>query len=187
MFSVPSGSSAKSFVRELVKLLSMFNDEMPWKSIALTALFTFPILMLRKPGPQSTAKENASCLERRLVAWNAGDVDVLVREGRTLQQLMPSTGLRGSQEDTEDQMKRFCQFDQQWKNEAWSSSSVARQNLHRVMPLSAQVRDGATVLDVLKEKHPESQPAHENALLSVQNENPDFHPITFNQITPEAV
>ena len=49
------------------------------------------------------------------------------------------------------------------------------------------MRDGATVLDVLKEKHPESQPAHENALLSVQNENPDFHPIAFNQITPEAV
>ena len=56
-----------------------------------------------------------------------------------------------------------------------------------VLPLSAQVRDGATVLDVLKEKHPESQPAHENALLCVQNENPDFHPIAFNQITPEAV
>ena len=69
---------------------------------ALTALFTFPILMLQKPGPQSTAKEHASCLERRLVAWNVGDVDVLVREGRTLQQLMPSTGLRGSHEDTED-------------------------------------------------------------------------------------
>ena len=56
VFSVPSGSSEKSFVRELVRLLSMFNDETPWKSIALTALFTFPNSCCRSPGHNQQRK-----------------------------------------------------------------------------------------------------------------------------------
>ena len=35
VFNVPSGSVGKSFVCEMVRLLTAFNDRSPWKSIAL--------------------------------------------------------------------------------------------------------------------------------------------------------
>ena len=110
VFNMPSGSVGKSFVCEMVRLLTAFNDGSPWKSIALNALFTLPVLMLQKPGPASKVKDHVACLERRLEAWKIGDIDTLIREGRTLQQLMltrSTTRCDGMDEDKAQQIRKL--------------------------------------------------------------------------------
>ena len=48
-----------------------------------------PALLLRKPHQSSKVKEHASCLERRLKAWNEGKIDLL-HEGQTIQSQLPT-------------------------------------------------------------------------------------------------
>ena len=47
-----------------------------------------PILLLQKPARKSKAKDHIAYLERRLETWQEGDLNELLREGRTIQQCL---------------------------------------------------------------------------------------------------
>ena len=66
------------------------------ESIALKAAIFVPIL---KPARKSKAKDHCKCLERQLNTWLAGDLDELLKEGRTIQENIPkaSPSLRSDQ------------------------------------------------------------------------------------------
>ena len=44
-----------------------------------------------------------------------------------------------------------------------------------------------TVRDILKDKHPQPEPPHPDALLSTDIVDSDFHPVLFDSITAEAI
>ena len=83
IFSVPSGSVGKAFVNELARFYCAYADSS--KVIALSATTIFPILLLQKPHRESKTREHIVCLERRLKCWEAGDIESLLQEGRTIQ------------------------------------------------------------------------------------------------------
>ena len=45
-----------------------------------------PILLLQKPARKSKVKDHITCLERRLKTWQEGELNELLREGKTIQQ-----------------------------------------------------------------------------------------------------
>ena len=53
--------------------------------MALKAAMVMPHLLLQKPSASSKAKDHSSALSRRLIAWEAGGLDGLLREGRVIQ------------------------------------------------------------------------------------------------------
>ena len=86
LFKVPYGKAGKSFVSELARLFKAFATSSALESIALKAATLIPILLLQKPAHNSKAKDHTTCLERRLSTWLDGDLNELLREGRTIQQ-----------------------------------------------------------------------------------------------------
>ena len=46
---------------------------------------------------------------------------------------------------------------------------------------------GNTVRDILKDKHPHSEPPHPDVLLSSDVADNDFHPVIFDSITAETI
>ena len=55
------------------------------ESIVLTAAMVICALLLQKPHQASKSRDHVTALERRLRAWKNGDVDELMKEGRTIQ------------------------------------------------------------------------------------------------------
>ena len=53
LFLVPSGSTGKSFVRELARLLRTLAEDSAFAPVAMTAVMTMPHLFLQKPTPKS--------------------------------------------------------------------------------------------------------------------------------------
>ena len=45
-------------------------------------------LLLQKPHSQSKSRDHVAALARRLRAWRTGDIDGLLREGRTIQAIV---------------------------------------------------------------------------------------------------
>ena len=83
------GKVGREFVSELSRLYLAYGTSSILESIALKAATVFPILMLQKPSKQSKTKHHIQCLERRLTNWFSGDLEELLKEGRTLQQCLP--------------------------------------------------------------------------------------------------
>ena len=90
VFKVPYGKVGKCFASELARLFKAFATGSAMECIALKAAVLLPILLLQKPTRRSKAKVHSSCLERRLNTWLRGDLDELLKEGRTIQQCIPN-------------------------------------------------------------------------------------------------
>ena len=85
LFSVPFGSTGKSFVLELARLYRAFATASALECIALKAAMVLTVLALQKPYSRSKAKMNAMCLQRRMESWSKGLVVDLLAEGVTIQ------------------------------------------------------------------------------------------------------
>ena len=74
IFLLPSsGKAGKHFVSEMTRLVEHWNNKSDGLSeISVKALMCMPALLLQKPHYQSTAKEHADTLARRLVLWKDG-------------------------------------------------------------------------------------------------------------------
>ena len=66
VFLVPSGSSGKTFVRELARVLRALTEDSALAPVAMTAIMTMPHLLLQKPTPKSRRKDHKLHLDRRL-------------------------------------------------------------------------------------------------------------------------
>ena len=90
-YSSPSGKAGKAFVSELARLFRAYGEGSTLESVALTAVMIMPALLLQKPHVSSKNRDHVACLQRRLISWQEGDIDSLVREGRTIQRHLRQT------------------------------------------------------------------------------------------------
>ena len=77
-FSVLFGKTGKDLVREPQHLKTNFES-----------CHNSSYLLLQKPSNRSKTKDHIKCLERRLADWSNGDLEELVKEGRSLQHRLP--------------------------------------------------------------------------------------------------
>ncbi len=191
LFHVPSGKAGISFVNTLSTLFRAYGEGSALESIALRAAMVLPILLLQKPHARSRTKEHVTCLQRRLNSWKMGDIDSLVREGRTIQRQLRITSSSGTMRDQQPQhaKKMFV------KNMKYGNVKAALRlldNQNNGGPLSLDTPNHyngtlVTVREALFDKHPPGQPAHPETLLNPTIPPEEPHPILFEQLDEDLI
>ena len=116
MFLVPSGKAGKQFVQEIINFLSAYTQRSAKESVAMEAVMVASTTLLQKPHAKSDCKEHVKALERRLKAWADGEIDGLMREGRTIQdQLNQFLSFKHHQEKTSHVVSTFAKLVMQGK------------------------------------------------------------------------
>ena len=91
LFTLPSGSAGKGYVKEMTRMIELWNNDTSLKPFSLKGLMIMPTLLLQKPSYRSKAKEHSQCLERRLRDWKAGNFDKIMNEVRAIQSKLDQT------------------------------------------------------------------------------------------------
>ena len=122
--------------------------------LALKAAIVLLAVALQKPSQRSKAKDHQECLEKRLVHWRNGKIELLIREGRLIQR----------------RLKKSCKADPPNKARSFAKLILEGQINSALRYLSEN--DGGGVLPLtddvirqLREKHPEVQKAKIGSLL----------------------
>ena len=185
IFLVPSGKAGKQFIKELTSLLNAYAQGSALESIALEAAMTTCTLLLQKPHPTSKARDHVNTLERRLRAWQDGDVDGLMREGRTIQQHLPIN--RRTESDLMEQNTRiFSKLVFEGKIQA-ALRFLSNNHGGGVLGLDDMITEDRTVMDALRDKHPEARPMQAEALVTSSCSPPDVHPVLFERLTGSSI
>ena len=188
LFNIPSGKNGKAFVSELARLFRSFAEATALELVALKAAMVMPHLLLQKPSQKSKAKDHCVILGRRLRMWHQGDIDGLTREGRVLQRsLETSRNLQFSDDQLASRFSRLMLAGNMraalrlLSGERRGSVLSVHQNVVPDDPSSA------TVLDVLKDKHPPAADIDSDALISESERGPESHPVLFERITSDTI
>ncbi len=194
VFMVPSGSAGKRFVREICRLIDSFTQRSTLEATAVCAVMTMPHLLLQKSHAKSKSKENVENLERRLLAWEKGDIKGLLLEGRAIQNNMVPKSARQNDEDTLS--RSFGNLVHQGRIRSALRLLDDSHVRGGVLPLDSVVPNsgGKLVRQVLKEKHPTAKDAQPETLvtdpgMSTANtsSSPMHHPVIFQEITAESI
>lgn len=190
VFMVPSGKIGKQFVGELTSLFSAYAQHSAMEVIVFDAAMVACTLLLQKPQPASKSRDHVQALERRLKAWREGDIDGLMREGRTIQNhLNPSH--HGSRDDSnrlQQDVRIFTKLI--FEGKIHSALRYISENQSKgVLQLNEITeRNGSkTVFDVLLDKHPPAREVDVEALVTTTDEAPEVHPVLFERLTGSAI
>lgn len=127
-------------------------------------------------------KEHREALSRRMCAWEASDIDGLLREGRVLQQhTTRSTPHHRDESLASSFSKMFA------GKTRTALQLLTKEGRGTMLPLD-QPSDpsnpsAGTVLDALKAKHPSPQPINNQALSTAPDQVAETHPVLFDSIT----
>ena len=112
-----------------------------------------PSLLLQKPSKMSKAKEHTEVLKRRLVLWQAGKLEELLREGQEIQRRM------GKGKHVKDHTERvFTRL--MMKGKVSAAMRWIGENATGILEPTPDV------IKVLKEKHPKASPASKGSCLN---------------------
>ncbi len=145
-----SGKAGISFVNTLAGLFHAYGECSTLESITLRAMI-LPILPLLNPHAQSKTKDHVACLQRCLTTWRTGDIDALVREGRTIQSQFQTTPSSGEMRDQQqDQTTRL--FINHMKHGSVKAAICLLDNLKKggVLSLNTPIQPNTTVCEALK-------------------------------------
>ena len=147
-----------------------------------------PVLVLQKPYFQSKAKDHVRCLNRRLKLWKSGDVDGLVRECRVIQTHLETTA--STARNDESTLRGFTRL-MLLGNIRGAMRILSNATSSDVLPLSLKFTDSdgseKSVLEALKEKHPEASSATEDALVEGDRNSPADYSILFEALTGDLI
>ena len=148
---------------------------------------TLPALLLQKPHAKSKVQERIACLRRCLSRWDKGDIIELLKEGRAIQRSMRGLKLPRNTNDDAKVARKFSNLMMKGKVRV-ALQLLTKETGAGPMRLDDVVeKSEKTVRDILKDKHPQPEPLHPDALLSTDIVDSDFHPVLFDSITAEAI
>jgi len=178
LFRLPSGKSGRAFVLELHRLFHAYASGSALECVAMKAIMIMPVLLLQRPHHWSKNDENITHLSRRLVLWNKGDIDSLVREGRVLQSVLrsakPSHGGRSSVKDST--ARKFS-------NLMMSGRVKDALRLLSDDNCGGPLTMNSSVMSALLTKHPKKRAPVPSTLIGDPSVSvPPPHPIVFDQL-----
>ena len=145
-FPIPKGNTGKAFVNELARLFAAFASGSTLQSVSLKATVVLPHVVLQKPYRSSKPKDHALSLERRMKLWEQGDLTELLKEGRAIRKRFSSSRHQGDEQQVAHSTLAALQL-------------LTDQGKGGLFHLHDPVTPHSTVKDVLKSKHPPSNPA----------------------------
>ena len=169
-----------------------FAEGSALESVAIWALTIMPSLILQQPSSSSSHRQCTDCLQRCLLAWQSGNIQDLLLEGRVLQNdLIRRTHRKRSPAEEEASLSRsFSRLMAQGKVKA-ALRLLSCQSKGKVLNpddtspgVESAEAQPKTVLDTLKEKHPEASAISWDAVLD--SEPPPSHPVVFERLTGDT-
>ena len=179
-FSVPFGKVGRDFLSGLLRFYLAYGSASALEAVSLKAAIVLCILLLQKPSKRSKTKDHIKCFERRSASWSNGDLEELVREGRTIQHRLP---INGSVRPKTNLARSFANLMFMGKCKAvleFISNVEKRGILHLNDPAVSDDPTSSNVREVLINKHPPAQSAQSNCILDEEPHNP--HPVIFESI-----
>ncbi|CAB4036471.1 RNA-directed DNA polymerase from mobile element jockey-like, partial [Paramuricea clavata] len=153
-FLVPYGKVGRDFIDQLTQHINDWNNASQTQHIALKAAIVLLATALQKPSVKSKAKDHKECLEKRLALWKEGEVESLLREGRSIQKSLA----KAKRTEPPNKAKIFAKLVMEGQiNSALRYLSEA--DCDGVLPLTDDV------MRQLQEKRPEAQEAKLGSLL----------------------
>ena len=165
-YDLPGGAIG----REFVSLLSEEVSRLASSEVKSERLIVFTVVMLQRDAMVKKGSDVRRLLKRRMDAWRAGQIDELFEVERCAQQLPKPPKSKQNDEHTVRVFTRLMLRGQvrsavRWMTERSSSGGI-------LDPSTPVDTHGKTVLDVLKEKHPEPREATEKAFLLCEDLKP---------------
>ena len=178
LFLVPTGASGKKFVRETAKFIDYFNcSSESFSDISMKILMIMPSLLLQKPGYKSKSKVHSECLSRRLVKWEDGDFDALLKEGRAIQKKNKETHTQ-MKKNADNLSKRFTNF-------MLKGQTTSAMRLLDTAETSGVLSLDDEVINQLRKKHPDAAQPHPETLLN--GEVPFVDPVMFHDLDKSVI
>ena len=177
-FEVPNGSAGRAFVAQLSKYLLCFGNAGSFEGQALKVAMVFQQMLLQKPF-RSSSTAYAKCLQRRLDTWQQGDLGQLLHECRTIQSQLEKQEKRQQSRES-DSARHFASLVETGKlgSAFCQLSDGPSGGIHHL----DDVIGDASVRDILKDKHPQAEPLHLDAVIPGQALAPP-HPVLFESLT----
>ena len=176
LFMIPSGAQGKRFVGELARLFNAFASESALEAFAIKAAMTMPALLLQKPSTKSKSIDHVNCLRLRIALWEKGDMQELLKEGKTIQRQLQGT--RSHKDDREETKtaRRFSKLMMEGRVRATLRYLSKREqtgllSLDRIMTEDPTSSSTKTVREILEGKHTDANPAYTDAILSMPDED----------------
>ena len=187
VFLLPTGNAGKEFVRELTRLFNAYTQRSALESVALDAIMVACVVLLQKPHGNSKCRDHVAVLERRLRAWNAGDIEGLLYEGRTIQRSLSANRSAQFAHKQEEKLARtFAQL--VFTGKIRAAIRYLSENERGGLLSLEDCCGSQTVRDVLNDKHPSARPVEPEALLTLDDvTSQPVHPVFFDQITGDAI
>jgi len=182
LFIIPFGSEGGEFVSEVAFLISKFTDcptDMPY---AWYAVMVACALLLQRSHASPSTTDNKKYLARRLKLWRSGDIKSLLDEAMCIQAHLPPRVPGERADDLDDRVFANMAFNGKIGSAA---QYLAAGGKGGVMQADEAIDAERTVLDVLKEKHPEPREADESCLLDGEFAPPN--PVLYEALTPAVI
>ena len=142
-----------------------------------------PSLLLQKAHAKSKHKEHKDCLERRLELRKKGDFDTLITEGRILQKCLNRKPLRSTIFDPDNPEMLFA--NRMFDGNVKKALCLLRKNAEGgILNPDHKINCGnstVSVLEALKNKHPDGKPASRDAILPVKKDQVTAHSVLFDK------
>ena len=185
LFSIPSGTVGTQFVNNLSRFFKCFGDCSTGEGITLKAAMVYCQLTLQQPLRAMDRQTHVDCLRRRLALLDAGDINSLLIEARTVQQLK-NGGPKGkpATKQTSDEGRKFSSLVYSRKTGA-AVRMLCEDQMNGHHQLGNTVNNH-TVYDILKEKHPSAELLDPSAAIPGPCPPPP-HSILFTALDRKAI
>ena len=171
-FETPRGQAGESMIKEMARLIQLFNNETLWEKVSIMALHVFVPLMLQKPSAKSKKKDHMKYLTKRLDWWKSGNLEELIQEGEEIQRRM-----KNSPRKEKSDLKGFTRLMLEGKVKQALKLIDENNGIVGVHKLTDSIKDD------LEAKHPDGQDTVDlNDHLA-----PDVQEVIFEEITSETI
>ena len=136
------------------RLLEMYNSNSAGATYSIFAFSLLPVLLLQKRSKNSKSRDRVNCLQQKLVKWNDGDVDGLLKESDEVQRIYCHAMKTSKQKPLDP--KRFSALIHSGK---YNTAINSLDTESKPLPMCDEN------VSILREKHPKSEPIQQGSLL----------------------
>ena len=173
-FEPPRNSIGKDLMKELTRLINLYNNKTVWEPVALHLVNIFLPIMLQKPSSRSKNCDHTRYLKQRLDLWKKGNLNLLLSECEEIQKR-----LQNARKKEEAVAKGFTRLMMEGKVRKALKLIDADSLITGVHSMSEEVKE------TLQAKHPKGEEASPEALL--QSVAPRCEPVIFEAINRAAI
>ena len=147
-FLVPYGKVGREFIDQLTQHIAEWNNASHAQHIALKAAVVLLATVLQKPSIKSKAKDHQESLTKRLALWKEGEIESLLRQGRSIQKRV----LKTKRAKPPDKAKIFSKLVMQGQINS-ALRYLSEDDCGRVLPLTDDViRQYCSMRNTLRHK-----------------------------------